>query len=177
MSIDTKSHIRSIQSKSFAATFFQTTNSITPTIIRLILSSVLWTHGAQKLLGWFGGYGFEGTMGFFTGTVGLPWIVGFLVIVIEFFGSILLFFGFAARFWGIAMAILMIGVALTSHVQNGFFINWLGNQKGEGIEYFLLAIAMGVSIAITGAGRFSLDRSVMRSLFNTSLPKNLSVQF
>lgn len=176
MSTHTKSLIQTFQSKSFAATFFQTTDSITPTILRLVLSSVLWAHGAQKLLGWFGGYGFEGTMGFFTGTVGLPWIVGFLVIVIEFFGSIFLVFGFAARFWGIAMAILMLGVALTSHIQNGFFINWLGNQKGEGIEYFLLAMTMAISIAINGAGRFSLDRSIIRNLSTKYSMQKLSVQ-
>ncbi len=177
MSTDTKSLVRIFQSKSFAAAFFQTTDSIAPTIIRIGLSGVLWAHGAQKLLGWFGGYGFEGTMGFFTGTVGLPWIIGFLVIVIEFFGSILLFFGFAARFWGIAMAMLMLGVVLTSHIQNGFFINWLGNQKGEGVEYFLLAIGMSVSIAISGAGKFSVDGSIARSLIERTSVKKFSVQF
>ena len=177
MSTQIKSLIRSQHTKWYPVFFFQTSDSITPTIIRFVLGSVLWAHGSQKLLGWFGGYGFEGTMGFFTSTVGLPWIVGFLVIVIEFFGSILLIFGLAARFWGAAIAILMLGVALTSHIQNGFFINWLGNQKGEGIEYFLLAIAMSVSIAINGAGRFSLDRSISRRLANKYSIQNLSVQF
>jgi len=176
MSTDTKSLVRIFQSKSFAAAFFQTTDSMAPTIIRIVLSSVLWAHGAQKLLGWFGGYGFEGTMGFFTGTVGLPWIIGFLVIVIEFFGSILLLFGFAARFWGIAMAMLMLGVALTSHIQNGFFINWLGNQKGEGIEYFLLAMAMSLSIIFTGAGRFSIDRLIMSMKTEKLAAQKLSIQ-
>ena len=149
---------------SFYHAFFETSNKIAPTILRIILGIVLLTHGCQKLLGWFGGYGFEGTMTFFTDTVGLPWILGLSVIVIEFFGSILLIVGFATRFWSISIAILMIGVALTSHNQNGFFINWLGNQKGEGVEYFLLAVAMAISIAVTGAGKFSIDRLITKRI-------------
>ena len=137
---------------------FQTNDSYAPTILRLLLGTVLFAHGAQKLLGWFGGYGFEGTMGFFTGVVGLPWIVGFLVILIESFGALLLILGFATRLWSIAIFFLFIGIAATSHLSNGFFMNWFGNQKGEGIEFFLLAIGMAASLTVSGAGRLSIDR-------------------
>jgi putative oxidoreductase len=137
--------------------FFQTSNSWSPTVIRILLGSVLLAHGCQKALGWFGGYGFEGTMGFFTGTVGLPWLVAFLVILIEFIGSISVILGFATRLWSIAMLFLFLGIIFTSHIQNGFFMNWFGNQKGEGIEFFLLAIGMTVSLIISGAGRYSVD--------------------
>lgn len=136
---------------------FKTSNSIAPTVVRVMLGFVLLGHGAQKLLGWFGGYGFNGTMGYFTESVGLPWIIGFLVIVIEFFGSISLILGFATRIWSAAMVILFAGIVVTVHLPNGFFMNWFGNQKGEGYEFFLLAISMAVSLVISGAGRFSVD--------------------
>ena len=141
---------------------FATNNSYAPTILRLLLGSVLFAHGAQKLLGWFGGYGFEGTMGFFTGTAGLPWIVGFLVIIIEFFGALSLLLGFATRLWSISMIFLFIGIVLTTHLPNGFFMNWYGSQKGEGIEYFLLSIGMATSLAVSGAGKLSVDRLLAR---------------
>jgi len=152
---------------------FATNDSYAPTILRLLLGTVLFAHGAQKLLGWFGGYGFEGTMGFFTGTAGLPWIVGFLVILIEFFGSLLLILGFATRVWSISIFFLFLGIMVTSHLPNGFFMNWYGSQKGEGIEFFLLALGMAASITITGAGRLSIDRvlsqktSVRKTSVNT----------
>jgi len=136
---------------------FKTGNDIAPTILRIVLGFVLLGHGAQKLLGLFGGYGFDGTMHYFTDTVGLPWIIGFLVIVIEFFGSISLILGFATRVWAASMAIMLTGVVATVHWKNGFFMNWFGDQAGEGFEYFLLAAGMAVSLVISGAGRFSID--------------------
>jgi putative oxidoreductase len=149
--------------KKMKAAIFYTNNSWSPTILRGLLGLVLFGHGAQKLLGWFGGYGFEGTMVFFTGTVELPWIIGFLVIVIEFLGSLSLLLGFATRLWSISMAILFIGITYTSHLQNGFFMNWFGNQNGEGYEYFLLAISISISLVITGAGKYSLDGLIMKT--------------
>jgi putative oxidoreductase len=149
---------------------FATNDSYAPTILRLLLGTVMFAHGAQKMLGWFGGYGFEGTMGFFTGAAGLPWIVGFLVILIEFFGALLLILGFATRLWSISMFFLFIGITITSHLSNGFFMNWFGNQKGEGIEFFLLAIGMAASITISGAGKLSIDRLLSQK---TSVKNNV----
>ena len=140
---------------------FNTNNSWSPTILRLLLGLVLLGHGAQKLLGWFGGYGLDGTMSFFTQTVGLPWVLGFLVIIIEFFGALLLILGFATRLWSFSMAILFIGIIYTTHFQNGFFMNWFGNQRGEGYEFFLLAIAISTSLMITGSGKYSMDGLIM----------------
>jgi putative oxidoreductase len=142
---------------------FNTNNSWSPTILRFLLGLVLLGHGSQKFLGWFGGYGFEGTMGFFTGTIKIPWIMGFLVIVIEFFGSISLLLGFATRLWSFSMVILFTGIIYTSHIQNGFFMNWFGNQKGEGYEFFLLAIAISTSLVFTGGGKYSLDGLLIKS--------------
>lgn len=139
-----------------------TNNSWSPTILRLLLGIVLLAHGSQKFLGWFGGYGFNGTMGFFTNTIGLSWFIGFLVIVIEFFGSIFLIMGFATRVWSVLMIILFSGIIYTSHIQHGFFMNWFGNQKGEGYEFFLLAIGISLSLLLTGGGKFSLDGMIMK---------------
>src|SRR4051794_38598623 len=122
--------------------FNTSSNNWAATFTRLTLGTVLFAHGAQKLTGCFGGYGFDGTMKFFTETVGLPWVVGFLVIIIEFFGSLSLILGFATRLWSLAIGILTLGIIETSHVQYGFFMNWFGNQKGEGVEYFLLMIGL-----------------------------------
>jgi uncharacterized membrane protein YphA (DoxX/SURF4 family) len=112
---------------------FQTQTGYAPLPIRLLLAIVLFPHGAQKLLGWFNGHGFEGTMKFFTDTVGLPWAIGFLVILIEFFGPIAILVGFATRLWSIAILIVMTGIIFTSFPDH-FFMNWFGTQETEGFE-------------------------------------------
>ena len=135
---------------------FKTDDSVAPLFLRLFLAFVLFPHGAQKLFGWFGGYGFEGTMQYFTATVRLPWIVGFLVILIEVFGPLALALGFAVRFWSLAIAGVMTGIILTTFTDY-FFMNWFGNQKTEGMEFFLLTIGMSLALVYSGAGRFSID--------------------
>jgi putative oxidoreductase len=139
-------------------TLFASGNDWTGLILRLTLGFIIFPHGAQKLLGWFGGYGFSGTMNFFTGTVHLPWLIGFLVIVIEFFGSLFLIAGLGGRIWAAAMTVLMAGIIFSSHVQNGFFMNWFGNQQGEGYEFHLLVIGLSLALMLNGSGRLSLDR-------------------
>lgn len=124
---------------------------------RVMLGLVIFPHGAQKLLGWFGGYGFTGTMDFFTGSVGLPYWLALLVIVTEFFGSLSLIAGFAGRFWAMAMIILMTGIVITSHWGNGFFMNWFGSAPGEGFEYHLLAIGLALVVLFEGSGKWSVD--------------------
>jgi putative oxidoreductase len=133
------------------------TNDWSGFVIRITIGLILFPHGAQKLTGWFGGYGFTGTMNFFTNTVGLPWLIGLLVIIIEFFGSISLIVGFGTRIWAALVIILMTGIIITSHLQNGFFMNWFGNQKGEGFEFDLLVIGLALAATIEGAGKYSLD--------------------
>ncbi|OQP64133.1 hypothetical protein A3860_22265 [Niastella vici] len=138
---------------------FSTNQSLAPLLLRFFLAFVLFPHGAQKLLGWFGGFGFSGTMTYFTETVKLPWLIGLLVILIEFFGPIALLLGFAVRLWSIAIAIVMTGVILT-HFTGYFFMNWFGNQKTEGMEFFLLAIGMAAALIYSGAGRLSIDAGI-----------------
>lgn len=137
-----------------------TNDSITQTIVRLTLGAVMLPHGLQKTLGLLGGYGFSGTMGFFTSTLGLPWIVAFLVIVTESIGSLSLLLGFATRVWSAALIAVMLGAIWMAHLDNGFFMNWYGAQKGEGFEYHLLVIGMALALVVSGAGRLSVDRVV-----------------
>ena len=131
-------------------------------VVRILLGVALFPHGAQKLLGWFGGYGFTGTMGFLTGTAHLPYIIALLVIIIEFFGALLLIAGFATRFVALAVIIQFIGIILTSHMQNGFFMNWSGAQAGEGFEYHILVLAIALALLINGAGNWSVDKAIAK---------------
>jgi putative oxidoreductase len=139
---------------------FQTDNSWAGLILRVTLGLVMFPHGAQKLLGWYGGFGFAGTMGFFTETMHLPWIVAFLVIVGESFGSIALLLGLLTRFTAASFIVIMLGAITTSHLPNGFFMNWFGKQQGEGYEYHLLVIGIAIALLLTGAGRWSADRAI-----------------
>jgi putative oxidoreductase len=135
---------------------------IAGTVLRVALGAVMFPHGAQKLLGWFGGYGFHGTMGFLTQNVGLPTPLAALVIVAEFFGSIALVLGLFSRAAVVGIISVMIGAIVTTHLPNGFFMNWTGQQAGEGFEYHLLVIAMAIAILIQGSGRYSVDRILSR---------------
>ena len=135
-----------------------TSNDVSFTILRVVLGVVFFAHGAQKMLGWFGGFGFHATMGFLT-HVGLPAPVAFLVIVIEFFGGLGLIFGLLSRIAALGIGVEMIGAIFTVHLPNGFFMNWMGTQKGEGFEYHLLAIAIAAVLLMRGAGAFAVDRA------------------
>lgn len=127
-------------------------------ITRVALGIVVFPHGAQKLLGWFGGYGFEGTMGFLTGVVGLPFIIGLLVILIEFFGALFLISGFATRIAALGIIGNFIGVVVSSHLSSGFFMNWSAQaNQGEGLEYFILLFGLALVSLIAGGGRASVD--------------------
>jgi putative oxidoreductase len=136
---------------------FRTNDSWVLLTQRMTLGLVILPHGAQKLLGWFGGYGFRGTMGFFTDTMGLPSPIAFLVIMAEFFGALLLIAGAGTRLAAFGISAVMIGAALTSHLQHGFFMNWFGAQAGEGFEFHLLALALGIPLIIGGGGHWAID--------------------
>ena len=138
-----------------------TSNDVALTTLRVVLGVVFFAHGAQKMLGWFGGYGFHGTMGFFE-HMGMPAPVALLVIVTEFFGGLGLIVGLLTRIAALGIGCEMIGAIFMVHLPNGFFMNWTGNQKGEGFEYHLLAIAIAAALLLRGAGAFSLDRSLAK---------------
>ena len=139
---------------------FQTDDSWTGLVLRLTLGLVMFPHGAQKLLGWYGGFGFSGTIGFFTETMHLPWIVALLVIVGEFFGSLGLIAGLLTRIAAASFMVILLGAITTSHLHNGFFMNWFGKQQGEGYEYHLLVIGISLALLVTGAGKWSVDKVI-----------------
>jgi putative oxidoreductase len=139
---------------------FATDDDFATAILRLVLGVVFFAHGAQKMLGWFGGYGFSGTMGFFTGTMHIPAPFAFLAIAAEFFGGLGLILGFLTRIAAFGIAVNMVVAIATVHSAFGFFMNWSGTQKGEGFEYHLLALAATVLLMIRGAGAFSVDRVI-----------------
>ena len=137
----------------------KTDNSVATFVVRVALGAVFFPHGAQKVLGWFGGHGLAGTYGFFTGTLGIPAIFAVLAIAAESLGAVALLFGFLTRVAALGIAAIM-AVAMTMHWQHGFFMNWFGQQKGEGIEFHILALAMAVFLVIRGGGALSLDGAI-----------------
>ncbi|HXR17592.1 MAG TPA: DoxX family protein [Terriglobales bacterium] len=129
-------------------------------MLRLVMGCVFFAHGAQKMLGWFGGYGFSGTMGFFTHQMGIPAPFAFLAICAEFFGGLGLIIGFLGRIAAFGIICNMLVAVMMVHRHNGLFMNWSGDQKGEGFEYHLLAIAIGLLIVFRGSGALSADRTL-----------------
>lgn len=145
-------------------TLFQTEDRWSPVLLRVMLALVIFPHGAQKFLGWYGGSGYEGTMGFFTEQMGLPWLIAFLVIIGEFVGPLALAAGFMTRFTAASVGMIMLGAIAMVHWPHGFFMNWFGQQAGEGFEYHLLVIGMSLSLMVTGAGKWSVDQRIVRWL-------------
>ena len=137
-----------------------TSNDFTLTVVRLVLGVTFFAHGAQKMLGWFGGYGFHGTMGFFTQQMGIPAPLAFLAICAEFFGGLGLLVGLLGRIAALGIMVNMLVAIATVHHVNGFFMNWTGQQKGEGFEFHLLAIALAIVVLIKGSGAISIDRAI-----------------
>ena len=142
--------------------FFQTNNNSSYWIPRVILGLVIFPHGAQKLLGWFGGFGFTNTISYFTQTAGLPWIIAFLIIIGESLGALALITGLFTRLSAFGLICIMIGAITLVHSPNGFFMNWFGKQAGEGFEYHLLVIGISIPLLIDGGGKFSLDGVIQK---------------
>lgn len=129
-------------------------------IARISLGIVILTHGLQKLLGLFGGAGFSGTVDFFVGS-GLPSAVAILIIIAESFGALGLILGFFSRLAAFGITLIMLGAIFMVHIQNGFFMNWFGNQAGEGFEYHLLALGLSLVVLIKGGGKWSVDNMIV----------------
>src|SRR6266568_3621879 len=143
-----------------------TDNDAAITVLRLVMGIVFFAHGAQKMLGWFGGYGFTGTMGFFTGMLHIPAVFAFLAIAAEFFGGLGLIFGLLTRVASFGVFCNMIVAVAMVHHQFGFWMNWTGAQKGEGYEYHLLLVTASVLLMIRGAGAASVDRVLSSPVSN-----------
>lgn len=140
-----------------------TTDDYTITLLRLLFGIVFFAHGAQKALGWFGGYGFAGTMGFFTQKLNVPAPFAVLAIAAEFLGGMGLLVGLLSRIAAFGIACNMVVAVAMIHIHIGFFANWYGNQKGEGYEFHILAVAIALFLMIKGSGPLSLDRALSKS--------------
>jgi len=145
-----------------------TDNDAATMILRGVLGVSFFVHGAQKLLGWFGGYGFTATMGFFTGVMHIPAVFAFLAIAAEFFGGLGLIFGLLTRVAAFGIFANMVVAVAMVHRQFGFFMNWTGTQKGEGYEYHLLVLAITAFLMIRGAGAASVDRLLSSRISDTA---------
>ena len=141
----------------FMKCLFQTNDKFSYWVPRVILGCVMLPHGAQKLFGWFGGFGFTNTMTYFAQTACLPWIIAFLIVMGESLGSLGLILGFFTRLSALGLICIMVGAIITVHIPNGFFMNWFGKQAGEGFEYHLLVIGMSIPLLISGGGKYSVD--------------------
>jgi putative oxidoreductase len=142
----------------------QTDNDVATLILRVLLGVVFFPHGMQKLLGWFGGYGFSGTMDMFTTNLAIPAFFAFLAILAESLGSLGLLTGFLTRIAAFGIAVNMVVAVFMMHLQNGFFMNWFGNQKGEGIEYHILVVAIALALMIRGGGKWSIDGAIAHEI-------------
>jgi putative oxidoreductase len=140
---------------------FRTNPDIVPAIIRVVVGVLFFVHGAQKMLGWWGGSGFSATMHGFESR-GVPAVFAFLAIAAEFFGGIGMVLGFLTRIAAFGISVNMIVAILTVHLPNGLFMNWTGQQKGEGFEFHLLVLAITISIMLVGAGAFSIDGMIYK---------------
>lgn len=155
----THDRIATSPSRAILTATLSTSDSSVPTILRIALGLVIFPHGAQKLFGWFGGYGPGATLGFFS-SMGIPVAIGLLVILAESAGALALIAGFATRLAAVGVGVTIGVAALLVHVKHGFFMNWSGQQGGEGFEYHILVVAMAAALAVAGGGRWSADRAI-----------------
>jgi putative oxidoreductase len=143
---------------------FTNSNNWSALIARLALGATVFVHGAQKLFGWFGGYGFKGTMGFLTSQVGLPYALALLVILIESIAALMVVAGVLTRVAAFGIFGLFTIIMFKFHSANGFFMDWAGNQRGEGIEYFIILLGVALTVIIAGGGKASVDAALANSV-------------
>jgi putative oxidoreductase len=162
---------------------FSTEPDWTLTTIRVILGAVFFAHGAQKMLGWFGGHGLKETLRAMHQFLRLPVPLAFLAVATEFFGGVGLIVGLLSRVAAIGICITMLAAIVMVHGRNGLFLDWFGDRKGHGFEYHLLAIALAVAIVVRGSGAASLDRilymsqGVSQNAHHAPLPARAQVFF
>lgn len=138
-----------------------TDDDAAPAVARVALAAVMFPHGAQHALGWFGGHGFAGTFQWMTGTLGFPAPLAALAIIVELLAPLALLVGLGGRLAALGLFGLMVGAAST-HLEHGFFMNWFGSLKAgaEGFEYHLLVMALAAVVVLAGSGALSLDRRI-----------------
>jgi putative oxidoreductase len=140
----------------------ETTDGVAPLVARLALALVIFPHGAQKLLGWFGGEGVSATVAGFGQRYHLPSVAAILVMSAEFFGAIGLLFGLLGRVAAFGIACVMVGAVALVNSHVGFFMNWSGTQAGEGVEFHIAVLALALIVMLVGSGKMSIDRALTR---------------
>ena len=149
---------------SIISRLFATPDDKALVVVRFVLGALMFLHGTQKVFGWFGGYGFTGTMGFFTSGMHIPYVFGVLAIAAEFLGGLGLMLGLLGRVAAFGVAVNMLVATALVHWPNGLFMNWSGQQKGEGFEYHLLAVGIALAVMLRGSGALSFDRAIARRI-------------
>lgn len=139
---------------------------VNPLLLRITAGIVMFPHGAQLLLGWFGGPGLSNSIQLLMSGSNLPWLLAVIVIMVQFFGSVFLLAGFFTRFSAFSMFIIFIGMIFSGHIEHGFFMNWFGNQRGEGFEFHLLMLGICASLIISGGGKYSVGQLLKRAKSN-----------
>src|SRR5262249_47048405 len=134
----------------------RTDNDPAALVMRLALGLVMFPHGAQKVLGWWGGYGAAATIQGFS-KMGMPALLTVLLMAAELPGSLMLIFGFLTRLAAFGVGCIMLGAIALVHLKVGFFMNWASAQKGEGFEYHILALGLVIALLIKGGGALSID--------------------
>ena len=143
---------------------------------RFVLGFLFFVHGSQLMLGWFGGFGLNGSMQFFTQQLGIPAVFAFLAIASQFFGGALLIVGLTGRIAAFTIICDMVVAVAKVHWQYGLFMNWYGTQKGEGFEYHILIVTIGLFIVVRGSGALSLDRLLARVPTEVDVPERIAVE-
>src|SRR5258705_8899279 len=141
-----KSRHRQQEDRAVLEWLVRTHGDVVPLVLRLTLAIVMFAHGAQKVLGWFGGSGLRGTLDFLRKSGG-PSPVAVLTIMAEFLGPLGLAVGLLTRVAALGIAAVMLGAILTVH-RKRFFMNWDGNQPGQGFEEHVPAIRPGVALGL-----------------------------
>jgi len=159
-----KTSAPSLKARRLIDRLLDTSTELHLTACRVILGGIMLPHAAQKVLGWFGGAGFSGTVQGFRERLGVPVVLGVLVILAEFFGSLSLILGLLGRVGAACVIAVMIGAIVLVHAPNGFFMNWYGKGPGEGFEYHLLAIGLALPVLLKGSGALSVDNALVRRL-------------
>ncbi len=129
-------------------------------LLRVILGVVFFAHGAQKVLGWFGGYGLSGTVGYFRNVVHVPALLAYLGPFVEFVGGIALFFGLFTKFAALGIFIMMVVATIKVHLPMGFFLTGKGDGKGAGYEFTLTLAVISLVLVLLGGGIYSVDHLI-----------------
>jgi putative oxidoreductase len=149
---------------------FETDASWRSLIQRVVLAGVMLPHGLQKLGAFGGGGGLEQSSQYLAHATHLPYVFGVLAVLAETVGALLLLTGFLTRLGAIGVTGVMIGAVLSTHLGNGFFMNWFGDKGGEGFEYHLLALALAIPLIVSGGGLWSIDRAIDRHWHHRDTP-------